>query len=478
MSLRSSRVPCAPRRGSFVLALTSVLCWAAACSDSDDVGPFPSQGGAQDGGEGGTDAGGTGGTQTPVEAGADGSPETAGSGGAGGTPLTPQAGAAGSPVDPVGEGGLGGFAGGPEGAGGGGVSGEGGVGGSGVAGIGEIPDVDPPASTCIGVGGVGGADLGAAGAGGADGIEWTAYNREVIGRNVIPVAINNRRQVLAQVAAGLGHATCSAYLVEAEGARPISLPGGGCVRAVDINDRGVVAGHVGSLFGGNIDFPVPFLWAEGVSSSLAGVSSGFVIAINNTNQVLLGQADGSTLLWSPSGIVPLVAEGEPLRATALNNAGQVLGTGGTPTRWLLWSSGATEDVPLSNVHAMNDVGQVVGTRDEVLGVLQGDTFTPLRLTHHHHGVHVNAINNRGTMVGYYDILAGYARSPFVYVDRSLQPLWPERDGWAEDINDEGDIVGQREEYYRRSFGPRLVSTLVRSEGVIWTTDCFSDMCCL
>lgn len=469
MSLRSSR---APRGGRFVLPLASVLCWAAACSDSDDMSPVPSQGGAHDGGEGGTDAGGAGGVQPPADAGAGGSNETAGSGGAGGTPA--QAGAAGSPVEPVGEGGLGGFAGAGASAGAVGVAGDGGVGGSGGADTIEIPEVDPPTPTCRGAGGAGGADWGTAGQGGAGNIEWTPYNRELLGSNVTPVAINNRRQVLAQVAPRLGSGACSAYLIEAEGAREISLPMGGCVQAVDINDRGVVAGHVS----GSPNDTRPFLWAEGVSSSLAGVSSGTVMAINNANQVLIRQADGSTLLWSPGGIVPLVVEGEPLRASALNNAGQVLGTGGSPTRWLLWSSDGIADVPLSEVHAMNDVGQIVGTRDTVLGILQGDTFTPLPVDRELPHVQVHAINDSGVMVGAYDIMAGYAAAPFVYEHGRLQPLWPRSGGWAADINDEGDIVGGSARYESRPGGRFGTVVMVAREGVIWTTDCFSNMCCL
>jgi probable HAF family extracellular repeat protein len=148
-------------------------------------------------------------------------------------------------------------------------------------------------------------------------------------------SINNAGQVVGFSGTSAGGAT-RAFLWQS-GSGMIDLGG---LRAFDINDVGQVVGITGDVFQ-----PHAFLWQSGsamidLGAFPGGAGSSFANGINNIGQVVgwTTVADDHAFIWeSDVGMVDLNALIDPMdplygsvvleRATAINDAGQIVGEG-------------------------------------------------------------------------------------------------------------------------------------------------------
>jgi probable HAF family extracellular repeat protein len=132
--------------------------------------------------------------------------------------------------------------------------------------------------------------------------------------------------------------------------------------AVGVNESGQVVG------GGS------WIWQKGKKTQLGtlGGPRSSVLAINDRGQVIGGSTTakpirGHGFLWQSGKMIDLY----PVDARAINNRGQVVGSGrvaGGRTHALLWQSGKVTDLgtlggPSSIALALNERGQIVGSAD-------------------------------------------------------------------------------------------------------------------
>jgi probable HAF family extracellular repeat protein len=132
--------------------------------------------------------------------------------------------------------------------------------------------------------------------------------------------------------------------------------------AVDINESGQVVG------GG------AWIWQNGKKTQLGtlGGPRSSVLAINDHGQVIGGSTTakpvkGHSFLWQNGRMIDLY----PVGARAINNRGQVVGSGGVAgghEHAMLWENGKVTDLgtlggPGSIALAINDRGQIVGNAD-------------------------------------------------------------------------------------------------------------------
>lgn len=184
-----------------------------------------------------------------------------------------------------------------------------------------------------------------------------------------------------------------------------------CEGALAINDTMQVAGIWGGLLG--------FFWDDGEFSSIGylppdGWQETIPLAINNT---------GTVVGYSR-------AHAQPLEYRAF-----------------LWHAGAMLDIGPGRAYAINDNGSVAGTFEEMPGIWEDGSVTPLPSPAEYPGVPL-ALNNNGVVVG--GTAIGLSNSKAIVwlngVRSELSDLIPTGQEldllWAEDVNDEGMIVGR------------------------------------
>lgn len=234
-----------------------------------------------------------------------------------------------------------------------------------------------------------------------------------------------------------------------------------------------------------------FLWQKGVLTDLGalpGTNSSYANGINahgdeaglSDNGVIdplthLPEVDA--ILWKDGRIINLgTLGGNESQALALNDADQVVGTAqnaipdpvsmlglGTQTRAFIWQGGGMRDLgtlggPDSFAVFVNNRGQVAGVSDTnaignpVTGQPQMDLFLwqggQMRDLGTLGGTvfiynSVNALNNRGEVVGQSDLAGDQIAHPFLWDGRSLKDLGTLGGdfGSAAALNDAGDVVG-------------------------------------
>src|SRR5205085_1300603 len=113
---------------------------------------------------------------------------------------------------------------------------------------------------------------------------------------------------------------------------------------------------------------VPFLWKNGVMTSLRLGAGAQAVAINDSDQVA-ANFNGRALLWQDGVVTDLgeLSPGGGAGPADINDAGQVVGTGGG--RAYVYEGGVVTDrnalVPagtpgLGSASAINDAGQILG----------------------------------------------------------------------------------------------------------------------
>jgi uncharacterized membrane protein len=130
-----------------------------------------------------------------------------------------------------------------------------------------------------------------------------------------------------------------------------------------------------------------------------------VVAINGVGQVAFNVTDNGTpsaRVWKDGTATTL----GPFTASAMNDAGQVVGsTGGNASRPVLWDHGTLTDLPTpddapGSALSINDRGQILGTTVEPDGVhyvvWNGDHVVDLGSGY---GGASPRMNNRGQVVG-------------------------------------------------------------------------------
>jgi probable HAF family extracellular repeat protein len=239
--------------------------------------------------------------------------------------------------------------------------------------------------------------------------------------------------------------------------------GGNDSVATGINARGQVVGYSTTEKG---EYRA-FLWENGTMTELGTLGGTYSSAsgINNRGEVV-GQsltADGNAhaFLWDDGTMIDLgTLGGAWSNATAINDRGQVAGSShvvGEPFsgHGFLWESGSMTDLGIpdtwnfTSVHAINATGQAVGQcgtpqeehaclwRDGSwidLGALESGTVQSAAI----------GINNRGQIVGYSGTNNSGPLRPILW-ENGAMIVFDTGSGWAEDINDRGQIVGAAED---------------------------------
>ena len=204
------------------------------------------------------------------------------------------------------------------------------------------------------------------------------------GRGITPLDINERGQVV-----GNGETASSerhAFVWENGVMTDLGTLGGTESTASGINERGQV---VGESFTGSRTHA--FLWQDGVMTDIGtfGWFGAWATAINDQGQMalLLSEPSGAShAAFTDGGSVTRLGdpEGATRLALDLNNAGQVVGwdqigmEGGH--RAFAWRDGSTTpltaaDEAITEAHAINDCGQVVGASAAAWGTYRAVIWT-------------------------------------------------------------------------------------------------------
>lgn len=236
--------------------------------------------------------------------------------------------------------------------------------------------------------------------------------------------INNEGEVVGYADTGT---TTDAFLYNGSAMINLDTIGGAYSYAYGINDSGQVVGQVRN----STNALDPFLYSDGAMTDLGsplGGTGGGANAINNFGQTTGWAITPSNaehgFVYSSSGVTDLgtlpEANGVSSSASAINNAGQVVGsasafeTGTNTTHAFLYSGGSMTDLGslsggiTSYANGINNSGQVVGAAGTTDGTLHAFLY------------------NNGSMV-------------------DLNNLIPSNSGWtltgANGINDLGQIAG-------------------------------------
>jgi probable HAF family extracellular repeat protein len=239
-------------------------------------------------------------------------------------------------------------------------------------------------------------------------VMWTRNGRIVSlgslgGRLGFATDINDRGQIVGLAANAipdshgwLGPTQTHAFLWENGVMRDLGTLGGPDSGAFFINQRGQVAG---SSFTTSTPDPStgnlvldPFLWQHGrmVNLGSLGGTEGYATDLNNHGQVVgqsntAGDAETHPFLWDRGRLMDLGTFGGTFgSASAVNDAGEVAGvaghTGDATVHAFFWKNGVKTDLgtvdgdTCSTAHAMNAMGQVVGTSGDCQGEFQKHGF--------------------------------------------------------------------------------------------------------
>jgi probable HAF family extracellular repeat protein len=239
----------------------------------------------------------------------------------------------------------------------------------------------------------------------------------------------------------------------------IGTLGGPITRAYGIDSAGDVVGEsdTGQAQSGDTVFHA-FLWREGRMTDLGALlgSSEHQSAAYGIND--LGQAAGSyrlpgsqiaSFLYSGDAATALsnVTNGQ---AKAINQAGQIVGDFpvGSEAHAFLWSAGSATDLgPAAHASALNDAGQVVGfaqlNGSSAWHAFQhtGSGFTDLGTLGGTNSAAL-AIDGAGEIVGISQVAGNGARHAFLYSGAWMSDLGTlGGDSQANGINSSGQIVG-------------------------------------
>jgi probable HAF family extracellular repeat protein len=220
--------------------------------------------------------------------------------------------------------------------------------------------------------------------------------------------------------------------------RNLGTLGGPDAAAFNVNNRGQVAGgsYTNDIPNATTGFPTlhPFLWESGrmIDLGTLGGTAGGPIALNNRSQVLgisnlAGDQVADLFLWDNGKLTDLTAQssgGTLWLATAINDAGQIVGGASFPGRDFdaaVWQNGVLTD----------------------LGTLDGDCYS-----------FADSINSRGQIVGSSYSCDGSTTRAFLWqngsisdlndlipADSALQLAGCPPDGVCPSIFDNGDIAG-------------------------------------
>jgi probable HAF family extracellular repeat protein len=243
-------------------------------------------------------------------------------------------------------------------------------------------------------------------------------------------------------------------------------------RANDLNDTGQVVGQSGAFLWDSSSGlrPLNFSAAYGVNSSSQ------VVGTSNVYNITMGKTVPHAYFWSPGGGAQdinayLAGGGDGSEARAINQEGQVVGwtqhyisldSGWYGAGWTaisnnayVWDSatstrtsvGALPGDSASRALDINNLGQVIGTSGNVVGIRYvGYVYTPREAFLWQNGVltdlgmpSASAINDLGEVVGGHSLWQSGTLT-------DLNTLIDPSSGWvitsALDINDNGQIVGQ------------------------------------
>ena len=361
----------------------------------------------------------------------------------------------------------------------GGAGGAGGEAGSTLGGTnGNVP---PPRPLSCADGGASGADSGSGSAGEAS---EGAYRRFILGSEQIAIALNDSGRMLVTAGwgdkDGDGSDSCQAWTVDVGSVHKVEATEGGCILAVDLNEAGtVLASRDGSL---------PFLWKDGVATPLAGVASGWPVALNDSEQVLLRDTPVGPALWQAGTLTPLrTPTDEALVPVAINESGQVIGAStnaANVTETWLWEAGTATALGLASVHALNNLGDVAGIQTSSVGILSEGTFTPLTITStigsgpdltqgDLNDVRVHAITDDGVLVGdFYS--SGEPDLAYAFRFEAGAFRYLHGFGSARDVNAHDEIVGRRSSI--GSCSGLECWTVDGYWSTLWVHDCPSACC--
>ena len=220
---------------------------------------------------------------------------------------------------------------------------------------------------------------------------------------------------LAVALLGITTSVASAHAQEACQAVPIDMLGGTSAHVTGLNNWGQVVGTIYSS-----DGPASaYRWERGTTRKLPplpGARDTSASAINDFG-LIVGYAtlgnDNVPVLWTRRGAQRLPGEGSA-QAADINNLGQIVGNRGF-SECILWPSPTSAPISLGSLggdfclaHAINDLGQVVGTAETSnqelhaflweRGVLRDLGTTPIP-DNGYASAELLDINNRGLAVG-------------------------------------------------------------------------------
>ncbi len=219
--------------------------------------------------------------------------------------------------------------------------------------------------------------------------------------------------------------------------------------AIAINNRGQVAGQSETATG-EVKF---FLWENGVMTDLGPPggadprAENWTRAINARGQVIGRYETGPdkrAFVWDNGVWTDLGPPGESSQAVAINDRGQVVGSGGQ-TGAFLWENGVLTDLgTLEWAADINARGQVVGWNwspsEQHAFLWENGVMTDLGHLGGNRSEAV-AINNRGQVVGNSETATGEKR-PFLWENGVMTDLGaPSVPSGAKDINERGQVIG-------------------------------------
>jgi probable HAF family extracellular repeat protein len=217
----------------------------------------------------------------------------------------------------------------------------------------------------------------------------------------------------------------------------------------DVNDRGDAAGGLND----ENATAQPVLWPVHGGPVRIGVGPGLAAAVNNH-----GDAVGDNWLWTNGQVRMLTHPYGGVQSVDINDRRQVVGNLGiAPDEYghvFLWQNG--QFTLITAPDGMHAFANSVNNRGEVLGyvvnadwsVRQGfvwragvmSLLAPLGGTM----VDVRAINDRGQVVGFSSLAGSDVVHPFLWQNGRMTDLMagrPTERGYAMDVNNAGDVVG-------------------------------------